>query len=106
MEYTLKDQKFIDGVETNLEYPDTFKIPSMEDKEAIAVGDSIKVGFISDDPYTPTERMWLKVIEVDGSLIKGSLENYPVCVEGYYYGDIFQVHSDHVLSIMPWSSLI
>lgn len=87
---------FVDGVMMNLENPDTFEIPSPAEKAAIREGDLIKAGFIGDEG---TERMWIIVKAVDGPMIHGVLDNYPLVVS-CRCGDSVSIHADNVLSIM------
>lgn len=89
-------QQFINGVEMNRLHPDTFEIPSPEEKSAIRPGDFIKVGFKEGGE---TERMWLEVkaITPEG-LFQGTLDNDPIVVS-VNWGDSFTVHPDNILSI-------
>lgn len=98
----IKDSpQFVNGVIMHRDHPDTFEIPSDEEKAAIFPGDFVKVGFICGKD---TERMWLEVTgtRADG-WIHGTLNNDPV-ITNLEIGDEFTVHRDHVLSIINGGS--
>lgn len=71
LKYTL-----VDGIERNTESPDTFWIPSQEDKKRLGVGDRVKLGFLDKDGAG--ERMWVEITEKDEDNFKGALRNTPV----------------------------
>lgn len=105
-DYNLIDQNFLDGVEMNRQYPETFEIPAKRRIDSLERGDFIKVGFIGQNEdqsaNTTVERMWLIVMDyypITG-LIRGELNNGPVLFTQYNIEDRFVVHKDHVLSIM------
>ena len=91
---------FLDGVARNAEYPNTFEIPSAKKKSKIDKGYWVKVGFESEN--WGGERMWVYVIERLGDLIRGSLDNTPVCYpkSTLKHGQILIFTVDHVLGIM------
>lgn len=89
---------FINGVIENRLHPDTFKIPSREDKMAIHPGCYVKVGFVLKD-HTP-ERMWLIVTSLnDDGTITGTLDNDPVFMP-FTIGGKFTVSPDNVLALV------
>lgn len=92
-------QTFVNGVTQNRLHPDTFEIPSNEEKADIQPGDHIKVGFLIDEGNIEAERMWLRVTGRNGNSITGTLANDPVCITAYGFGDEFTVTLDEVLSI-------
>lgn len=102
--FKLKEhQQFMNGVIMNRDHPDTFEIPSDEEKAAIFPGDFVKVGFLTD-ARIGAERMWLEVTGIrDDGWIHGKLNNDPVIVS-HKIGDEFTVHRDHVLSIINGGS--
>jgi hypothetical protein len=87
----------MDGVELNRKHPDTFTIPSETDKNRIKTGDFVKAGF-STGATIPTERMWVRVVEIDAGLIRGTLANTPAYVEAKH-GDLVEMEFRHVLAI-------
>lgn len=93
-------QFFMNGVEQNRLHPQTFEIPSDEEKANIQPGDHIKVGFLINEGNIEAERMWLKVTGINNNSITGTLANDPVCITVYGFGDEFAVTLDEVLSII------
>ena len=98
--YTLSD-----GVKLHAENPDTFAIPSDEDKAAITRGSFVKLIFSptekSDD--TMPERMWVEVTHLDngGERITGTLANNPLSLESPQYGDEIHFTPDNIIAISP-----
>lgn len=85
--YTLSD-----CAKTNAEHPDTFFIPTQEEKEAIRPGDSVKLVFLGTEGG---ERMWVRVT---GKSI-GTLANNPFDPEVGAFGDTVQFEDRHILEI-------
>lgn len=99
--------EFVNGVEQNNLHPDTFRIPSGEEKAALEVGDYVKLGFRvpagaskdEDVSWIKVERMWVNITELKPQL-KGRLDNTPV-VAGYIKdGDIVAFTPAHILDIL------
>lgn len=68
------------GIEMNRQYPDTFWIPSPEEKAALRSGDSVRLCW-SVRRYPATgERMWVQITHRDGDKLVGTLKNWPVFV--------------------------
>ena len=89
-----------DCVELNRKYPETFEIPTEEEKLNIESGDFVKLVFINPDKKAgdgmpEAERMWVRVT-VDGV---GVLDNDPVVVN-LKCGDIIEFEDKHIASIM------
>lgn len=74
---------FTNGEELNAQHPDTFHIPSSEQRSHVPIGHFVKLGFevMEFDPDNPEvqypagERMWAKVIGYDGPYIIGIWAN-------------------------------
>lgn len=66
------------GVDLNRASPDTFWIPSSEEKAQIAVGDHVKLVWCVQ--RLPGERMWVEVTSRSGDDFAGRLRNDPVFV--------------------------
>jgi hypothetical protein len=70
---------FTNGEDLAAQYPDTFHIPSSENRSSVPVGHFVKLGFevleydpeSPDDHYPAGERMWAKVIGYDGPYLVG-----------------------------------
>lgn len=87
--------ELIDGVERNREAPDTFEIPSDEEKAAVKEGMFVKLGFVLSGVDGPSaERMWVKV--TGGNI--GMLANDPVFAP-MMYGCKVEFKPENILSI-------
>lgn len=87
--------KLVDGLAMNKEFPDTFHIPSQEEKDAVFVGMFVKLGFIGKKG---TERMWVQVISINDGEYEGTIANNPVVVRKKF-GDVVDFKQKHILSI-------
>ena len=98
MTYTLEN-----GVVMNLMHPDTFEIPSKEERHNLAVGDNVKLIF-KDTSSIPSERMWVEVTgKIDEETYIGFLNNDPVVLTQLEYLDPIRFRAEHVVSIIPLS---
>jgi hypothetical protein len=94
------------GVERNRLYPDTFEIPSEEEKASLKPGMGAKLMFEMRDGWG--ERMWVDVTEVRKRYIVGRLANQPVGIPRLSCGDTVKFKYQHVISIVPegwWDEL-
>lgn len=74
----------LDCIAQNNEHPTTFHIPDAEDIAQLKVGDFAKIVFLYDETvHTPhgvpvnSERMWIKITEINNCGFKGELDNEP-----------------------------
>lgn len=95
--------KIASGVEKHRASPDTFWIPSDDDKAGIQVGDYAKMIFNSDDGGS-NERMWVKVTARDGDSFKGTLANKPYGLPLKYGADI-EFGPDNIIEILTPEAL-
>lgn len=83
------------GEEMNRQYPDTFHIPTREERESLKPGQSAKLIF--EDLH---ERMWVSVVEKTDTGYLGSLDNIPTCpTSDIDYGDLVEFGPEHVIDI-------
>lgn len=90
----------IDGEERNREAPETFRIPTLDERKKLRVGDWAKCMFHDPSLSPPNlERMWVKVTELkdDGSYV-GVLDNDPVLMK-IDCGDRIEFEPKHVINI-------
>jgi hypothetical protein len=75
----VKGYMFIDGDERHAAHPNTWYIPTREERDAVRIGDFIQVGFEPIFGPGGGERMWILVtaINPDGTYV-GELNNEPV----------------------------
>lgn len=93
MTYTL-----VNGLLAHAEHPDTFEIPSQQDKAAIQVDDYVKLIFQQGGAMP--ERMWVLVTEMDGDKLKGMLSNHPINIESLEHGDEVLFGTEHIVSVL------
>ncbi len=96
-----------DGVEQNRLYPDTFEVPSAEEKAGLVPGDKVKAMFevkllrrnqvLGQDRWG--ERMWLEVIKVKRRSLVCRLTNQPAGIPRLEFGDIVKIRLKHVIDI-------
>lgn len=89
--------KIKSGVKLNRLHPDTFEIPSDEDKALVKRGDFVKLIFESD---YGTERMWVEVVNDYPGGMNGKLANYPFNIPGLEHGDPVDFKPKHIIDIM------
>jgi uncharacterized protein YegJ (DUF2314 family) len=90
----------IDGESRNAEYPDTFEIPSVEERRAVTSGDYVKLGFEYDDPSSMAgERMWVEVATV-GDKLTGTLANEPIGTTDLEHGDEVGFELRHIIGLL------
>ena len=82
----------IDVEDRHDKYPDTFEIPSSEDRRSLHQGDLVQLFF--DDK----ERVWVEVRATGHANYSGVLVNYPVSVD-LRYGDVVEFGPEHVAKI-------
>lgn len=85
------------GVEWNRTHPDTFEIPSDDEKARITEGTVVKLMFRVSDGWG--ERMWVTVNRVRRNRFIGTLCNDPLGVPRLSYGDEIRFGPDEVIDI-------
>ncbi len=94
-----------DGEAAHAESPETYWIPSLEARNAVGVGDSVKLRFYirveeeDGEIYDHGERMWVEIVGRVGTWFRGSLDNQPTCTDDI--GPGFQVwfQPRHIIDI-------
>jgi len=86
--------------ELNELYPDTFEIPSVDERKNLQLFSFAKVIFNPTDGERPSERMWVKVVSINksGSYI-GLLDNEPVVMTELTIGDTIKFLPENIASI-------
>lgn len=88
-----------DADERHRASPDTFEVPSPEEKAAVRSGDLVKLIFV---PRRGTvERMWTLVERIEGDTLVGRLDNEPLGIRGLEVGAVVSFERRHVCQI--WS---
>jgi uncharacterized protein YegJ (DUF2314 family) len=91
--------KLGNGEDLNRENPDTFYIPTREERESIKEGDTVKLMFIFEDENAMTERMWVQVVSKAGNQYKGFLDNVPYSTDSIKAGDEVIFSPEHIIQI-------
>lgn len=91
----------INGIEMNKLYPDTFSIPSMQQKQNLKVGNSVKIG-VCPIKGQNNERFWMTVSEISDDTIIGIVDNDLILSEfhGIFYKDTMIVKFENILDII------
>ena len=89
------------GVEMHEKHPDTFWIPSQEDKDSVRPGDCVKLIF--SDGEGGGERMWVRVSSIvmnrnSIEFLKGTLANIPYFLP-LEVGDPIEFGPDYIIAI-------
>ena len=85
--------ELVDAEERHAANPDTFEIPSDEVKEALTVGDVVKLIFDG------SERMWVCITSRSGNRFHGWLDNTPYVVVGLNYKDPIEFEARHIIDV-------
>lgn len=80
--------------------PDTFRIPSLEDRKAIKIGQWAKLVFEGNEI---TERMWVLVTKVKENLV-GILDNKPALLP-MSRCDVIEFEHKHIVAILDEADL-
>lgn len=78
----------------------TADLPSDDVTARLAPGDTVKLVFERRWP-SRTERMWVRLEEVDGARLVGRLDNAPFYLRRPRYGDRVVLAREHVLEVEP-----
>jgi hypothetical protein len=85
------------GVELNRAHPDTFWIPSSEEKELLSPGVYVKLVFEMRDGFG--ERMWVQVTAVGRRHAVGRLCNVPYGIPRLHPSALIRFRPEHVIGI-------
>jgi len=82
------------------QHPDTFEVSSIDHmREVVQPGVYAKVGIQRIDDVPSGERIWTRVVEVDGNKVTATLANEPFMIEGEF-GDTVEYELRHVYNVM------
>lgn len=68
------------GLENHRRYPDSFWVPSDEEKAELQPGDTVRLMWSVKRYEAAGERMWVKITQRDGDRVVGKLQNWPIFV--------------------------
>lgn len=105
--------ELLDGEEINRRHPDTFEIPSLEQRMNIPDNFWVKLGFVpskedhdrckaATNSCVTLERMWVQVVgrESEQGTYYATLGNQPAVCSGVSIGDSIQFEAKNVLDIV------
>lgn len=100
MDYSLENV-----AQTAEELPDSFFIPSLEERKTQQTGDMVRLHFVLTDPGPDApraERMWVEISEKseDGTNFKGYLTNQPAHIDSLSVGDIVAFQVEHIARVI------
>jgi hypothetical protein len=85
--------------------PETFSIPSREERVAVAPGRTVKLLFLfmNEEQGTPIidcERMWVTVLSAEGGTYTGRLESLPASSSALAPGYVVSFGPEHIAAVM------
>lgn len=87
------------GLDRNRQYPDSFWVPSREEKAELRPGDTVRLMWSVKRYPAAGERMWVEITHRDGDRLVGRLKNWPVFVHlnpdevvNFHIDDIIDYH--------------
>ena len=95
-----------DGEKAHAEHPDTFWIPSQQERDNLKVGDLAKLRFVlalvdeEGNEEEAAERMWVEVEECADAWYRGVLTNQPASTDEVLLGMEVWFEPRHVIDIM------
>lgn len=93
--------KLGDGHARNKKYPNSFQVPTPQEKAQVQPGDLVKVMF-EPSLFPPGsdkigERMWVRVTKAVDRRLEGWIDNYPICFPRLEYGDTIRFQRKHII---------
>ncbi len=86
---------FMDGVAINKAHPGSFFIPSDDDKQAVALGDFVKIGSVFPDGG---ERFWVMVLKIkENGIIVAAVANH-LTTQHLEFDDVVEFEFKHILA--------
>jgi hypothetical protein len=86
-----------------LQHPDTFKLPTLEERQNLDVGRRVRLHFDFDQPISNgcrAERMWVTITKKTGSQFTGTLDNQPVYIKSLSAGSLVSFNTSNIAQIL------
>ncbi|HWO78437.1 MAG TPA: DUF2185 domain-containing protein [Bacillus sp. (in: firmicutes)] len=86
-------------VDRHKESPYTFYLPSDHVLNQLKAGDLVKLMFMAEEALDngyEGERMWVEILERNGSEFRGKLMNKPYYLQSLQYGDLIHFNRIHI----------
>jgi len=88
------------GVELHEESPDTFELPSEEERTCLRPRQFAKLIFrMTDGENVAVERMWVMILAVTPDGYRGMLDNHSDCTQSIGRGLIVDFRAEHIIQI-------
>jgi len=87
----------INGTLMARENPETFYVPKQEEKEAVTIGNHVKIGMRNEDGGG--ERFWMLVTETAFPTFKGTTANNLIQFD-IEFGTELEFNEEHILDIL------
>lgn len=85
---------FVDAQEMHRKYPNTFEVPTKRQLNTLVPTQYVKV--CHND-----ERFWVRLTEIEGDTLTGTVANDLVCDQPFSDGDTITFEKRHVYDVMP-----
>lgn len=97
--------ELLNAIEEHHKAPQTFDIPSEEERFGLRTGQMVKLLFAVllpefDKPTIQVERMWVTITALHNCVFQGRLESLPALTDRLHPGDIVFFTPDHVATVM------
>lgn len=94
--YVWHRAKIDSGLDRHREHPDSFWVPSANEKAELRPGDQVKLMWSVKRMKASGERMWVMITHRDGDRLKGTLENWAMFVH-LDPGETVKFHIDDII---------
>lgn len=98
-ELALRSYGILDAEEMHRRAPETFWIPSAEERATLRPGQPVKLAFHQRWISPVVERMWVTVIRREGNGYVGRLSNEPDVITALQLGDVVRFTMTNVIKI-------
>jgi hypothetical protein len=95
----------VSGIDRHQRSPNSFLIPSPDEKSAVKPGDYVKLIFSQGDESLPAERMWVKVTSREGDSLRGTLASEPYAVTQLAFNALIEFETDHIIAVLSEESI-
>ncbi len=91
----------MDGEAQNKKFPESFHIPTLNDRQGVGEGDVVKLVFEAGDNVGRgvSERMWVIITQKEDDFFVGILDNDPYIIADIESGQEVHFESRHIIGI-------
>lgn len=89
-----------DGEAMHRSAPETYCIPSAQERAAVQPGDYVRLTFrLNVESFSIAERMWVQITQREGDSYIGRLANTPKDIRALQFGDLVRFKARNVIKI-------